>query len=427
MSPSSPPRSPLSRRGLLAAGGLLAAAGLAGCGGNGGSGGSSGSVIFYQSKREAIQYFDDLLGTFRKEHQDISVVHDIATNLSASFVRKNPPDIACQNYNLEMARFMERGALSDLADMPEAVLIRDDVQELVNWYPGYEGRTSVIPFSVAGAAVIYNRRIFEEQHLEIPTTWDEFTEVCEKLQKADITPIYGTFGDPWTVSQGLFDYTIGGMMDVRGFFQRVNELGEDVGPDSDTSFQKDMLKPIERMLVLKKYHQDDAASRFYGDGNTAMGNGEAAMLLQGPWALAEIEKAGSTEDLSCFPLPVTDDPADLKIRVNIDLSLWIPEGADRKDEARELLSFLMTPEVMDPYNKALLAMGTTKDAPPAKDPRIAPMQKYYDDAAFYQGASQFIPTTIPFTNYLQSILFGADPKTILAKVDNDFASLAYRS
>ncbi|MGY5764704.1 ABC transporter substrate-binding protein [Brachybacterium sp. DNPG3] len=422
MSSSTPPGLQVSRRGLLRAGPLLATAGLAGCSGSG-----RRPVTFYQSKREAIQYFAGLLTDFDAQHSDLRVIHDISTNLSASFVRQNPPDLACQNYNLEMARFMERGALSDLADMPEAALIREDVQDLADWYPTYEGRTSVIPFSVAGAAVIYNRTIFAEHDLEVPTTWSDFLDVCQTLQDAGVTPIYGTFADAWTVNQGMFDYTVGGMIDVRSFYDTMNEIGEDVGPDSEVSFQSTMLEPIRRMLELLPFHQDDASSRSYGDGNTAMARGEAAMLFQGPWALAEVEKTGSDVDLSTFALPATEDPDERKIRVNIDLSLWIPEAADQQEGARELLSYFMTPEVQNPYNEALLALGTTKDAPPATDERIAPMQEFYDAGMITCGPSQFIPFTIPWENYLQSIIYGADPETVLARLDSDWARLAYRS
>src|SRR5690625_1605683 len=100
-----------------------------------------------------------------------------------------------------------------------------------------------------------------------------------------------------------------------------------------------------RMLDLLPYFNEDAPSRTYGDGNTAMAQGKAAMYLQGPWALVEIEKAGTDVELGSFPLPVTDDPADRRIRVNIDLSLWIPEQANEQDGARELLQHLMIPDI----------------------------------------------------------------------------------
>ena len=151
------------------------------------------------------------------------------------------------------------------------------------------------------------------------------------------------------------------------------------------------------------------------------------MYLQGPWALVEIEKAGTDIELGSFPLPVTDDPADLRIRVNIDLSLWIPEQADQKEGARELLQHLMTPEIQFPYNELALAFSTTDDAPEVTDPRISEMQPFYDEGRFYMGPSQFVPPTIPFGNYIQSIVLGADPEPVLAQLDSDFARLAYRA
>lgn len=140
-----------SRRSLLAAGtaGALAAGGLSACGSSG-----RPRVTFYQSKREVVPHFRELVSEFNAAQSDYTYVHDMATNLQAGFVRSNPPDLALQNYNLDMARFMERGALSDLADLPEADTIRPDVLDLVDWFPGYEDRTSVIPYSVAAASVI---------------------------------------------------------------------------------------------------------------------------------------------------------------------------------------------------------------------------------------------------------------------------------
>lgn len=418
------PLSPrFSRRTLLAgAGGVAGAAALSACGGSGGG----SSLTFYQSKPEAIGYFSQLAREFTQSQDQFSVVHDIATNLSASFVRSNPPDLGCLNYNLEMGRFMERGALADLSDLPSASRIREDVAELADWYPTYEGRTSVIPYSVTGASVIYNRRMFEEQGLEVPTTWDEFLTVCDTFMSADIVPIYSTFLDPWTIAQGLFDYTVGGMVDVREFYAQMDEIGEDVGPDSEVSFQNTLLEPVQRMMELVQYTNPDAPNRAYGDGNTAMAREQAAMYFQGPWALVEIDKADTGVELGNFPLPMTDNPDDRKIRVNIDLSLWIPEMADVQDGAREFLEYLMQPDVQHPYNADFLAFGTTDDAPPAEDDRIAEMQGYYDDARFYMGASQFIPRSIPAENYIQSIANGADPAQTLAQMDSDWARLAFR-
>jgi raffinose/stachyose/melibiose transport system substrate-binding protein len=421
MNASTPPSRRRFLAGISAVGALAA---LTGCGGSAGA--ARTEVSFYETKPEAIPYFTGLAKDFTSSQDSIRVIHDTSSNLSASFVRSNPPDLGCLNYNLEMARFMERGALSDLSDMPAADRIRPDVQQLVNQYATYPGRTSVLPYSMAASSVIYNKQLFADHNLQVPATWEELIEVCEKLTAAGVTPIYSTFRDPWTVAQGLFDYTVGGMVDVEGFYDRMHELGTEVGPHSDVSFQKTFLEPVTRMMTLAGYSNKDAPARGYGDGNTAMAQGKAAMYMQGPWAFGEIAKSETDVDLGTFPLPMTDDPADRKVRVNIDLSLWIPEMSTVKSEARKFLSFLMQPEIQNAYNKEFLAFGTTKDAPPVADPRIAQMQDYYDDGRFYMGASQFIPRTIPAENYIQAIANGASIEGTLRRLDQDWARLAFR-
>ncbi|MEJ3404609.1 extracellular solute-binding protein [Rathayibacter sp. YIM 133350] len=389
-------------------------------------GGARSNITFLISKPEAIPFFRDLAARFNDEQSDVHVTLDSASNLSAGFLRGNPPDVGLLNYNEEMARFMERGALSDLGDMPEADRIRPDVQNLVDQYATYPGRTSVLPYSVAAASVIYNVKLFEDNGVAVPTTWDELIAACKTFQAAGITPIYSTFKEPWSVGQGLFDYTVGGSIDVSTFYKELGKLGTDVGPKSKVSFEKTLEAPVQKMLTLAEYTNKDAASRSYGDGNVAFAKGQAAMYMQGPWALGEIAKTDPDLELGTFPLPATNNPDDLKVRVNIDLALWIPEVGTDKPAARKFVSYLMQKKIMDDYNAAFLGFGTTTDAAPATDPRILGMQKYYDEGRFYQGASKFVPLSIPSDNYIQSIVLGANPRTTLARLDADWARLALR-
>lgn len=402
---------------------LMAGAMLTGCA----AGDAPETVSFHLSKPEAIPYFRELIKEYNSTQDDVEVVLDSSSNLQAGFLRGNPPDLGLLNYNMEMARFMERGALSDLSDMPEADRILPEVQDLVGQYANYPGRTSVLPYSVMAASVIYNTEIFEEQGLEVPQTYDELIAVCDQLVAAGITPFYGTFKDPWTVAQGWFDYTVGGEIDVADFYAEMNDIGTEVGPDSPVSFQKTLAEPVDRMkLLIDNYTNADAASKGYGDGNLAFAKGEAAMYLQGPWALGEIAKTAPDLSVGTFPLPMTDDPEDLEVRVNIDLAAWIPEASDNQEAAREFLSYLFQQDVMDAYNAAQLGYGTTIDAAPVTDPRIVGMKEYYDDADFYQGASRAIPLTIPTDNYLQGLALGSSVESTLKTLDADWARLALR-
>lgn len=414
----------ISRRSFLAgASTATLMAGLAGCGSSGGR----ETVVFHLSKPEAIPYFRRLIGQYNASQDYTQVVFDTASNLQAGFLRGNPPDVGLLNYNMEMARFMERGALSNLSDMPEAGRILPPVQALVDQYATYPGRTSVLPYSVMAASVIYNKEMFAAQGLAVPQTWDDFTNVCDTLQTAGTTPFYATFAEPWSVAQGWFDYTVGGMIDVAAFFAEMNELGTQVGPNSPVSFEKDFAEPASRMKMLaSKYTNRDAASRSYGDGNLAFSQGAAAMYLQGPWAFGEIAKSAPDLQLGTFPMPMTDDPRDREVRVNIDLAAWIPEDSQHKEAARAFLQYLFRAEIMNEYNAAQLGYGTTTDSAPVTDPRIVEMKQYYDEARFYQGASKAIPLTIPAENYLQGIVTGGDVDSTLRTLDADWARLALR-
>ena len=212
-----------TRRTLLraAAMGALGVPVLSACS----SGSRVGAVRFYQSKPEVIGYFDNLVAEFNKQDPDLTVVHDSSSSLVASFVREAPHDIVLNNYDLSAGTFVTRDVLTDLGGTPEISRINPDVQALVGQYATPEQSTHVIPYSIAAAGVIYNKQLFAQQGVAVPTTWTELLAACKAFQSAGITPIYMTFKDPWTIQQGLFDYVSGSMMDVAGFFSQLKSPG----------------------------------------------------------------------------------------------------------------------------------------------------------------------------------------------------------
>lgn len=414
------------RTRLLATGALIVLAGgmLAGCSNDGRE-----TIRFTFSKREALDFMNKTVADYNASQDQVTVEMDTSgvDVVSASFVRGNPPDLMLANYNYEVARFVQRCALSDLSSTDAAASVRDDLQPLMDQYGTCEGTVSALPYSVMASSVIYNPQIFEEQGVEVPTTWDELIEVCTTLQDAGITPFYATFKDDWTVGQGWYDYAVGGSVPVIDFFDRLAAEGADVGPDSDVSFEKDFSSPIDRMLELAtEYVNDDAPSRAYGDGNLAFARGEAAMYLQGPWAFAEIAKIDPDLELGTFPLPMTEDAGDLAVRVNMDLAAMIPEASRHKDAARDFLEYLYQPEIIDAYNALQLGFSPLTDAAPPDDPRVAGMQEYYADGKVYQGPSVLVPKTIPVFNYAQAMVLGAAPSSILRTMDQDWSRLAFR-
>ncbi|CAL9589528.1 hypothetical protein SUDANB6_05230 [Streptomyces sp. enrichment culture] len=419
-------RQPLSRRGALRLGALAAAGGswLTGCS----SGGGRTTIRFLQNKPEVIPYFGKLVDDFNRSQSEVRVVHDSSpTVLTPQFVRGAPPDLGCYNYNLETSNFVVKGALSDLGSLPEAGRIEDDVQDLVAQYGRYGSQTSVLPYSVTAAGVIYNKELFEKADVAVPRTWSELLRACRTFRKHGIVPILQTYKEIWTLTQGLFDYVSGSALDVADFYARLKKLGPDAGPHAEVSFSEEFRDAVEKMLVLAEYTNRDAPSKTYYDGNAAFARGDTAMYLQGPWAIGEIAKANPGLKLGTFALPATEDPKDTKVRVNLDLALWNPRASEGKGAARAFLRYLMQPEVMDAYNAENLAWSPTRNAPPVADERVAELQPYLDSARFYQGAGTYLPPSIPLGNYVQELVLRRDAQAFLTKLDNDWARYAQRN
>ncbi|WP_018156458.1 ABC transporter substrate-binding protein [Demetria terragena] len=417
-----PSRRDTLRWGLLGLGASALGGSLAGCGG------SSSSIRFLQNKPEVIEYFGGLVKDFNASQSEVRVNHDATTTaLTPQFVRGTPPDVACYNYNLETANFLSRGALTDLSDVPAASTIRDDVQDLVDQFAQFEGRTSVLPYSVTAAGCIYNIGLFEKHDVAVPKTWPELIEACKTFQKNDVLPLYTTFLDGWTLRQGIFDCVSGSNLDVTTFFERLKELGGDAGPDAEVSFTKDFADAARRMVELFAYSNRDAGSRNYNDGNAAFARGDVAMLLQGPWAIGEISQAAPDLRLGTFALPGSDDPGTTKVRVNLDLALWIPEQSGDAKGARQMVSYLMQPSVMNAYNAKNLATSPIKNPPQQRDPRLTGLDPYIRSGRFYQGAGTYISESIPLPSYLQDLFLTKDVDGFLRRLDGAWARRAQRA
>ena len=318
--------STFTRRGFLAGAGALGSGlALAACGAPTGS--SPTTISFYLSKPEVIPYFHHLIAKYHSEQDRVRVVLDSSSNVPADFVRNRPPDLGCWNYNFAVAEFVNHGALSDLSDTPQAASINPALWPLMKQTADYPGRTSAIPYSVMAEGVIYNKELFARHGVAVPTTWSELVRVCERLTAAGVTPIYKTYADTWTIAQGLFDYVIGGMLDVAAFFGGLKQEGTNVGPTSP-----DVLRQGLRRAVAGWSSSPSTSTRTPPAATTATATppsrgARRPCTCRAPGRLGQIALTSPHLSLGMFPLPVTDDPSDLKVRVNLDLALWIPEAS----------------------------------------------------------------------------------------------------
>ena len=63
-----------------------------------------------------------------------------------------------------------------------------------------------MPTQLTTNGMFYNKAIFREVGVEVPTTWDELEAVCDKLLEAGYTPISSNGGSGWGITRWIMMY-----------------------------------------------------------------------------------------------------------------------------------------------------------------------------------------------------------------------------
>lgn len=388
------------------------------------------TLNFFQFKGEALEDFDKIIADFESENPDIKVVQnqvaDADTVIRTLLVKDKAPDVITLNANGGFGKLAQAGVFYDFSEEPVLQTISPAVQEILADLGNKEGEVNGLGYVNNANGVIYNQDIFEEQGLEVPETWDEFIAVCDALEDAGITPFYGTLADSWT---GLPSFNALGAYPSQGdFWDRMRAEGENVGPDSEVSFQKDFPEALDQQYELySKYMQDGYRGKTYDDGNAAFANGEVAMLLQGIWATNPIKQVDPDIRAGIFPYPATDDPEDRLLVSGVDVVVTMGKDTPHKEEALRFIDYMFEKGVIEEFAASQNMVPSVEGAQLGDDPALQSVKPYFDEGRITGFIDHQIPPSIPLAAIIQQFLFSGDADAALATLDSEWAKVAART
>jgi raffinose/stachyose/melibiose transport system substrate-binding protein len=230
--------------------------------------------------------------------------------------------------------------LVPLTEEPWAAGLSEEFKSVVSTPNGLYG--APVGTSQAGA-VMYNKKVYEELGLTVPTSWAEFKANNEKIKAGGkVDPIVQTYGETWT-SQ-LF---------VLGDFANVSAQD----PQWGTEYTKNQRKYAEQPALQGFLNQEQAfkdgffnknyASANLEDGLKALATGTAAHYPMLTSTLSTIVQnfPDNVDDVGVFPLPA-QDAADTRLTIWMPNAFYIPkttEGA-KLEAAKKFVAFLTSPE-----------------------------------------------------------------------------------
>lgn len=327
----------LGMTGVMAVGTMLS-----GCGKEQTNGKVKIEVVQY--KPEAVDVFEELEKKFNETHDNIELVidspNDAMTILKTRFIREDYPDIIGIGGDVNYSNFLDSDMLMDISDfdglddIKEAYLETDKELEYVPMDGVY-----AMPYMANAAGVLYNKDMFEEHGWTIPTTWDEFTALCEKIEAEGIQPLYFGFKDSWTC------------------LAPWNAIAVDLAPSDvcsevnkgNTTFTDNYREVAEKEKALLAYAQDNPAAYGYNDACTAFAKGESAMFVIGSYAVPQIKSVNPDMNIDSFVFPASNNAEENVLNSGNDLQFSIMKNCEHKEEAYEVLRFFMEDENVQSY------------------------------------------------------------------------------
>jgi raffinose/stachyose/melibiose transport system substrate-binding protein len=380
-----------TRRSIVAlgAGGLALSLVLTGCSaGDADSDGGAVELTFLTDNGEAtVATAEALAEAFTAENPDITITVETRPQgadgdnvVKTRLATGEMSDLFQYNSGSLMQALNPDQTLVDLSDQSYVEKFDENFIESVSTENGMYG----VPMgqSMAGA-VLYNKDVYADLGLEIPTTWDEFIANSEAIKEAGVAaPIIQTYGDTWT-SQ-LF---------VLGDFNNV--LAED--PDWAEKYTNNEAKYVDEPAFAGFEHlqevfdkgllNEDFASALYADGVSMVATGEGAHYPMLTFAASQLATTNpeAADTVGTFPLPGPDASTN-------GLTVWMPTNTvyvpqstegDKLEAAQQFLEFLTTPESCAIQAEANAPQGPFVvdgcDLPDDVPAMVSDLQPYFDE------------------------------------------------
>lgn len=293
--------------------------------------------------KEVIERFNkDYEGKYHCDYITTNL-EEYDTKLNALIAANDCPDIFICNPGPNLTTYVENGAAADLTD-----ILKNQEKDWYDTFTGgifekitYDGKIMAVPTCFAAACVFYNKDMFAKAGASVPTTYDEWLTACQKIKDAGFTPITISAGTAWCLSM-----LAGYLCDREGGPDNLANVNANKISWLDQSF----LDAGAKLVELSQYFQPTAAGDTNDQATAALYNGEAAMLIQGSWAIGQINGNNPEFEDKCgvFQFPAIEGGADPN-RMIVKTDNLIMSSKTKNQEAVIALMKYFTDETAQKY------------------------------------------------------------------------------
>jgi ABC-type glycerol-3-phosphate transport system substrate-binding protein len=212
--------------------------------------------------------------------------------IKASLRTKVKPDLFTWATGGQLKSLVDQGAVADTSKVWADAIDRGYLTKQLEPYYTINGKQYCVPLNVAYWVMYYNKKIFADNNLQVPKTWDDLISVADTLVSKGITPFHQM--------NIIFEFV---------WFQALL-VGSD--PDAYQGLETGDTKYTDQPVVdaVKKWYEMENKKYFIDPGvqtdpQTLLKTGKVAMEYFGTFFTGQLTSIGmkSDEDYGVFVLP----------------------------------------------------------------------------------------------------------------------------
>lgn len=325
---------------------LVMAFGLAACaqGSSTGGGGDSNVVTlngdradFTEAYAVAGEALEESAG-FGLEARNVPSTENYQQIVRSSLKTDSTTDLVKWWNGYRLQELARSGGLADLTDSWDAAVEKGWVNEDTRDSFSYDGKVYGLPIYKSYWTIFYNKKVFADVGIEVPTTWAEFESNNDALKAAGVTPLFATQEAGWT--SFIWYAEILSKLDP-DFYQKLM--------DGEANYTD----PTSRKAM--EIWSDMFAKGWFTSPDTAWDNepslfaaGTVAQVPMGSWRNGLFADTMDQADYGAFLLPTVEEGAQPSVIVESGV-ITMAAKAPNAEGAQAVMDNWLSPEVQQPW------------------------------------------------------------------------------
>lgn len=289
-------------------------------------------VIAWGNHPEWKDTLEEITEIFNESHPGINVRWEFKPNanyqaaVNTAVSGGQAPDIFGWLEGTPIRAGAADGIIKDLTGIVDP----DPLIEAARSQVEFDGSVWGSPLSAYTVGIYYQRDVFEDLNLEVPTTWGELIDVSEQLDAAGTTA-WAMPSKDMILPYFFYTLAIGSVLDEDGYDELL--AGDRKLTDAD------LVAAAQLMLDLQPYFNEGFEAQGYAEGKAAFAEGRAAMIIGGSADFAGYQQTNPDVNVGVFGFPSPEGGFAVTTS-GLDLNYTVWAESPNADEAAEFIAWL---------------------------------------------------------------------------------------